>query len=69
MLHDYRKKYHDIKRAFPPFISHVKYLATRVLHYKLRPQISTVYHTQKENVRLIEKDETFSSPWCFCVFF
>ena len=32
MLHDYRKKYHDIERAFPLFILHVKYLATRELH-------------------------------------
>lgn len=47
MLHDYRKKYHDIERAFPLFILHVKYLATRELHYKLRTQISTLYHKKK----------------------
>ena len=47
MLHDYRKKYHDIERAFPLFILHVKYLATRELHYKLRTQISTLYDKKK----------------------
>ena len=47
MLHDYRKKYHDIERAFPLFILHVKYLVTRELHYKLRTQISTLYHKKK----------------------
>ena len=52
MLHDYRKKYHDIERAFPLFILHVKYLVTRELHYKLRTQISTLYH--KKKIRLKE---------------
>ena len=47
MLQDYRKKYHDIERAFPLFILHVKYLATRELHYKLRTQISTLYQKKK----------------------
>lgn len=66
MLHDYRLQYHDIERAFRLFILHVEYLATRELHYKLRTQIPTVYH--KKKIRLKGKGETFSSPWCFCVY-
>lgn len=50
MLDDYRLQYHDIERAFRLFILHVEYLATRELHYKLRTQISTVYHKKKKFV-------------------